>query len=156
MPSPNGQTAAAMLENLERANLFVVPLDDYRTWFRYHHLFADVLRARLLSDDADLIPVLHGRASKWYEDHDQVEDAVRHALAGEDFERAAHLMELALPALRRNRQDATLLSWLSALPDDVVRRSAVLSVFYAMDADGLRRPRRRRGPTGRRRKGARA
>lgn len=121
---------SAMLEHLERANLFVVALDDYRGWFRYHHLFADVLHARLLSHEPALVPVLHRRASDWYEDNDSVEDAVRHAMAGGDLERAAHLMELALPALRRNRQDATLLGWLNALPDDVVRRSAVLSVFY--------------------------
>ncbi|HEY5857318.1 MAG TPA: LuxR C-terminal-related transcriptional regulator [Aldersonia sp.] len=121
---------STMLENLERANLFVVALDEYRAWFRYHHLFADVLRAHVLSEEPDLVPVLHRRASDWYEHHDLVEDAVRHALAGGDYERAAHLMELALPALRRNRQDATLLGWLNALPDDVIRRSAVLSVFY--------------------------
>ncbi len=120
----------AMLENLERANLFVVALDEHQAWFRYHHLFADVLRARLLSEEPDLVPVLHRRASDWYEHHDLVEDAVSHALASRDFERAAHLMELALPALRRNRQDATLLGWLNALPDDEIRRSAVLSVFY--------------------------
>ncbi len=125
-----GADGSAMLESLERANLFVIALDEYRAWFRYHHLFADALRARVLSEEPDLVPVLHRRASDWYEHHDLVEDAVRHALAGGDFERAAHLMELALPALRRNRQDATVIGWLNALPDDVVRRSAVLSVFY--------------------------
>jgi LuxR family maltose regulon positive regulatory protein len=126
-----GTDGRAMLERLERANLFVVALDEDRAWFRYHHLFADVLRARMRSEEPDLVPVLHVRASDWYEHHDLVEDAVRHALAGGAFEHAAHLMELALPALRRNRQDATLLGWLDVLPDDVVRRSAVLSVFYA-------------------------
>ncbi len=120
---------SAMLESLERANLFVVALDEYRAWFRYHHLFADVLRARMLSEEPDQMPVLHRRASDWFEHHELVEDAVRHALAGGDFDRAAQLMELALPDLRRNRQDATLLGWLDALPDEVVRRSAVLSVF---------------------------
>ena len=120
---------SAMLESLERANLFVVPLDEYRAWFRYHHLFADALRARILSEEPDKVPVLHRRASDWYEQHGLMEDAVRHALAGGDLERAAHLMELALPDLRRNRQDSTLLGWLEVLPDEVVRRSAVLSVF---------------------------
>ncbi|WP_327585146.1 LuxR C-terminal-related transcriptional regulator [Nonomuraea sp. NBC_00507] len=122
--------SAAMLENLDGGNLFVVALDDQREWSRYHHLFADMLRARLRSEEPELIPVLHRRASDWYERHDLAEDAVRHALAARDFDHAAHLMELALPALRRNRQDAMLLGWLAALPDDVVRRSAVLSVFY--------------------------
>jgi LuxR family maltose regulon positive regulatory protein len=115
-----------MLVELERANLFLVPLDDHREWYRYHHLFADVLRARLPGGQA---PLLHGRASVWHERHDQPEDAVRHALAAGDVDRAARLMELAVPEIRRTRQDTLFLGWLGALPDDVVRRSPVLSVF---------------------------
>ena len=119
-----------MLMALERANLFIVPLDDRREWYRYHHLFADVLRAHMLSEQPEQVPLLHRRASRWYEAHDSAEDAVRHALAARDFDRAAYLMELAIPAIRRNRHEAMLLGWLKALPDDVVRRSPVLSVFY--------------------------
>ena len=133
---------SAMLESLERANLFVVALDEYRSWFRYHHLFADVLRARLLSEEPDLVPVLHRRASDWYEHHDLVEDAVRHALAGRDFERAAHLMELALPALRRNRQDATLARLAQRAPRRRGPAQRRAQRLLRMDADGLRRPRR--------------
>ena len=118
-----------MLVALERANLFLVPLDDRREWYRYHHLFAEVLRARLLSDQPEQVPLLHQRASRWYEFHDLGEDAVRHALAARDVDRAVHLMELALPTVRRNRQDAVLIGWLKALPDDAVRRSPVLSVI---------------------------
>jgi len=120
-----------MLETLERANLFVVPLDDERQWYRYHHLFADVLRSRAWNEEPDRMPALHRLASGWYERNDLPEDAVRHALAAQDFERAAHLMEAALPAIRRSRQDAMLLGWLNELPDRVVRRSPVLSVFTA-------------------------
>ena len=119
-----------MLTALERANLFIVPLDDRREWYRYHHLFADVLRAHLLSEQPELLPLLHQRASRWYESHGLAEEAVRHALAALDFDRAAHLMELAVPAIRQNRQEAMLIGWLSALPDHAVRRSPVLSVFY--------------------------
>jgi LuxR family transcriptional regulator, maltose regulon positive regulatory protein len=119
-----------MLTTLERANLFLVPLDDQRQWYRYHHLFADVLRARLLAERPDLVRLLHQRASGWYEAHDLAEDAVRHALAARDFDRAANLMELAAPEIRRNRQDPMMIGWLKALPDDAVRRSPVLSVFY--------------------------
>ncbi len=118
------------LEALESANLFLVPLDDQRRWYRYHHLFADVLRARLLAEMPDLLPVLHQRASSWHERHDLVDDAVRHALSGRDVDRAAHLMELAVPSIRRHRQEVKLLGWLQALPDHAVRRSPVLSVFY--------------------------
>ena len=119
-----------MLTTLQRANLFLVALDDQREWYRYHHLFADVLRARLLAEQPDLVPLLHQRASRWYEAHDLAEEAVRHALAARDFDRAAYLMELAVPAIRRNRQEAILLGWLKALPDETVRRSPVLSVFF--------------------------
>jgi LuxR family maltose regulon positive regulatory protein len=119
-----------MLTTLERANLFLVPLDDQRQWYRYHHLFADVLRARLLAEQPDLVPLLHQGASGWYEAHDSAEEAVSHALAARDFDRAANLMELAAPAIRRHRQDPMMIGWLKALPDDAVRRSPVLSVFY--------------------------
>jgi LuxR family maltose regulon positive regulatory protein len=119
-----------MLMTLERANLFLVALDDRREWYRYHHLFADVLRARLLSEQPDHVPVLHQRASRWYERHDLTEQAVRHALAARDFDRAAHLIELTMPAIRRHRQETMMYGWLKTLPDDTVRRSPVLSVFY--------------------------
>ena len=119
-----------MLEHLERANLFVVPLDDRRQWYRYHHLFADCLRARMLTDERGQMRTLHHAASGWYKQHDLFEDAIRHALAAGDHDRAGLLMELALPDIRRTRQDATLLGWLKALPDDEVRRRPVLGVFY--------------------------
>ena len=114
---------ARTLEDLERGNLFLVPLDIQRSWYRYHHMFADVLRARLLAEHPDQVPDLHRRASAWYSSHDLVSDAVRHALAAEDFDRAAYLMEEALPEMRRTRQDGVLLSWVRSLPEYVVRRS---------------------------------
>ena len=131
------------LEDLERGNLFLVPLDSQRSWYRYHHMFADVLQARLLAEHPDQVPDLHRRASAWYAAHDLVPDAVRHALAAEDFDRAAYLMEEALPRMRRARQDGVLLSWMRSLPDDVVRRSPVLcivsgwSMLMAGDLDGV-------------------
>ncbi len=119
-----------MLIALDRANLFLVPLDDSREWYRYHHLFADVLRARLADEQPEQVPLLHQRASRWFETHELAAEAVRHALAARDFGRAVRLIELALPALRLGRQDWMLLGWLKELPDDAVRRSPVLSVFY--------------------------
>ncbi|WP_156401846.1 LuxR C-terminal-related transcriptional regulator [Agromyces sp. Soil535] len=123
--------SSELLEILERDNLFVVPLDDRREWYRYHHLFADVLRARSLRDGPDRVRALHRLASDWYERNDLPEDAVRHALAAADFERAAGLVERAMPEIRRRRQDATLLGWLKLLPDEVASRRPVLSVYYA-------------------------
>lgn len=119
------------LEDLERGNLFLVPLDDHRAWYRDHHLFADVLRARLRAEHPQQVPDLHRRASAWYAAHHLTIDAVGHALAAEDFHRAAYLMEEALPEMRRARQDGLLLSWMRALPESVVRRSPVLSVLSA-------------------------
>jgi LuxR family maltose regulon positive regulatory protein len=119
------------LEALERGNFFVVPLDNKRHWYRYHHLFADVLAAHLLAEQPELVSTLHRRASEWYERHGLVGDAIRHALTAEDFERAADLVELAIPEMRRSRQDATLLDWLKALPDELFHFRPVLSVGYA-------------------------
>ncbi|HEX8343705.1 MAG TPA: LuxR C-terminal-related transcriptional regulator [Actinoplanes sp.] len=120
-----------MLEALDRANLFVVPLDDRRRWYRYHHLFAVVLRTRLLDEQPDHVPDLHRRASAWYEQNNEPPEAIGHAIAGGDFARAADLIELATPALRRSRQEATLRGWLEALPDELLRVRPVLNVGYA-------------------------
>ncbi|MEJ7773044.1 MAG: LuxR C-terminal-related transcriptional regulator, partial [Geodermatophilaceae bacterium] len=114
-----------------RSNLFLVPLDTQRSWYRYHHLFADVLHARLLAERPEQVRALHGRASDWFSSHNLTAEAVRHALAAEDFDRAAYLMEEALPNLRRTRQDSLMLAWSRSLPDSVVRRSPVLSILSA-------------------------
>jgi LuxR family maltose regulon positive regulatory protein len=120
-----------MLESLERGNLFLVALDDRRQWYRYHHLFADVLRSRLLDERPEDVARLHQRAADWFEEHGQRADAVRHALAAGGVERAADLIELAIPETSRARQEATLRSWLEALPVDLLRTRPVLSNAYA-------------------------
>ena len=117
----------AMLEALDRANLFVVPLDDNRRWYRYHHLFADVLRTHLPDEHPDRVADLHRRASQWYADAGEASPAVRHALACGDVDRAAELVERAIPALQRSRQEATIRGWLDDLPDEVVRVRPVLA-----------------------------
>lgn len=120
-----------MLEALDRANLFLVPLDDRRRWYRYHQLFADVLLAHLQDEHPDRIPELHRRAGEWYERNGERSEAIRHALAAGDFPRAADLIELAVPALRQGRQEAGVLAWFRALPDEVIAARPVLSVHYA-------------------------
>jgi LuxR family maltose regulon positive regulatory protein len=122
---------ATSSEALDRGNLFLVSLDDRRRWYRYHHLFADVLQARLLDEQPGQVPGLHRRASEWYEQNGERSEAVRHALAAGDFDRAAGLVELALLALRRTRQEGRLRSWLEVLPDEVVRVRPVLSAYFA-------------------------
>src|SRR6185437_765404 len=128
----------AKLTALEQGNLFLIPLDDRRQWYRYHQLFADVLHARLRDEQPDDVPELHRRASGWYEQNGEPSEAIRHALAAGDFGRAADLIELAIPAMRRNRQEAAVLGWLERLPDEVVRVRPVLSVGFAgtLLADG--------------------
>jgi LuxR family maltose regulon positive regulatory protein len=127
--------SSARLEALERGNFFVVALDDRRQWYRYHHLFAEVLHAHLAAEQPDMVATLHRRASQWYEQHgstlDAMPQAIRHALAAEDFERVADLAERAVPQMRRSRQDATMLGWLRALPGALLHNRPSLSVWYA-------------------------
>ncbi len=134
-PAASGQKT---LEYLEHVNLFIIPLDNERRWYRYHHLFADVLRMHLMAKQPDQVPALHREASEWYEHNGSTENAIRHALAAEDFERAATLIELAIPEKRRNRQGATVteLGWLKALPDELIRLRPVLSFDYAFASFG--------------------
>ena len=120
----------AQLETLQRGNFFLIPLDDNRHWYRYHHLFADVLRMHLKTEQPDQISVLHGRASEWYAHNGSPSDAIHHALTGGDFERAADLIERTLPIMRQSRQESTLLGWLKALPDELFEHRLVLNINY--------------------------
>lgn len=140
-----GTSAAEVLGELDRGNVFVVPLDSERSWYRYHHLFGDVIHSRLLAEHPEQVPALHQAASTWYAEHDLVADAVRHALAAGDHDRAAYLMEAALPEVRRARQDSLIMSWMRELPESVVRRSPTLNMMSAWshmmtgDLDGMER-----------------
>lgn len=122
----------SMLETLERGNLFIIPLDNKRQWYRYHHLFADVLLAYALKECPEQMPVLHGQASKWYEQNELFSDAIRHALAAKDFDHAASLIEQVWPAMRNRQQERTVLGWIKVLPDSLIRIRPVLSVAYAI------------------------
>ena len=120
-----------MLERLERDNLFLVPLDEEGRYYRYHHLFAAFLRERLRRIHPDEIPALHRRAGLWEEADGCLAGAIEHALAAEDFERAADLIEEET-GVRRTYVDASLLlRWLGTLPDELVRRRPQLSLLYA-------------------------
>src|SRR5579863_8395758 len=121
----------AMMEALDRGNLFLVPLDDRRQWYRYHHLFADVLQARLLDERPGQVPDLHRRASAWYQQNGESPVAIGHALAARDFDLAADLIERAIPAMRITRQEATVRGWLELIPDEVIRVRPVLIVAVA-------------------------
>jgi LuxR family maltose regulon positive regulatory protein len=125
------QSAASILDYLERANLFLVPLDDEHTWFRYHHLFSEMLRNRLTVAHADRVRELHCRSAEWFEHNGLAPEAVRHALAAKDWERAVRLIAQTADAIAfTNGQVNTVLSWLRALPDDVVRAQPRLSLIH--------------------------
>ena len=123
--------AQEILERLEHANLFVVPLDDERRWYRYHHLFADVLRQRLRQVRLGLVPELHRRASAWFEWEDLAQETIEHALAAADWQRATRLLVQTVPSLVFRGQFYTALAWLDALPDGIVRAHPTLCVYHA-------------------------
>ena len=119
---------AKMLESLERRNLFVVPLDERRRWYRYHHLFADVLRSHLRAERPGHVGELHRRASSWFDEAGEPAAAVDHALAAGDVDRAADLVELASPELARTRREAVIRAWADQLPVEVLRDRPVLAI----------------------------
>ena len=120
-----------ILAQLDQANLFLVHLDDERRWYRYHHLFADLLRSRVEQAQPDLVLALHCRASEWYESAELVEEAVAHAIAGEAFERAATLVEQNAMQMIIDGKHPTVSRWLEALPDELVRARPWLCVYHA-------------------------
>jgi len=120
-----------VLLGLEQANLFIVPLDESREWYRYHHLFADLLRHRLQIESSEDVAHLHRRASRWYTDNGSVPDAVRHALAAQDWREAASLILRISATLLKHGEVSTLLGWFRALPDEVVRADPRLCFEYS-------------------------
>ena len=136
-PAGSAQVVASqeMLEKLERSNLFIVPLDNERRWYRYHHLFADLLRRRLhqtaSSPAKDDVTELHLRASQWYEDNGLELEAFHHAAAANDIERAERLIEGKGVPLQFRSAGATVLNWLQSLPGAVLNARPSLLMTYA-------------------------
>ncbi len=120
-----------LLEQLAKSNLFIVPLDDERRWYRYHHLFADLLRYRLQQEQASFIPELHRRASKWHEEHGFIDRAIRHAIAADDLEEAARLVAEHSYTANERGEVSTVRRWFELLPGERVRSDPSLSVDFA-------------------------
>lgn len=126
-----GTDSQTILMRLDRANLFLIPLDDERRWYRYHHLFADLLRSRLEQTQIDQAPALHRRASEWYAQNGLIAEAVRHMLRVGDLERVADLVEGNALALMDRGELKTLAESLDVLPDDVMSSRPWLSIAHA-------------------------
>ncbi|MBV7339081.1 LuxR C-terminal-related transcriptional regulator [Chloroflexi bacterium TSY] len=126
-----GTNGQQKLEALAKENLFLVPLDNERLWYRYHGLFADFLRHRLEQLDPDEINTLHRRAATWYAEHDLPEDAINHALIAQDTERAARLIEANAMRMARTNDVAALVKGLTALPHSMCEASPILAFAQA-------------------------
>ena len=122
----------AILESLDTANLFIVPLDNERHWYRYHHLFADLLRQRLRQTQPEQMPILHRRASEWNEQNGFIDEAIEHALHAEEFERAANMIEERVDALWQRGEHIKLRRWLDGLPDEVIFSKPHLCIFHSV------------------------
>ena len=128
-PPPAVGPSVEILKYLDRSNLFISALDDEGRWFRYHPLFAEALRARLQAGRPGLLTELHRRASAWFEQHGEGEEALNHALAAADFDRAQKLIEGQAGPLVQGGELATLQGWLKSLPEEQVQASPVLSTY---------------------------
>jgi LuxR family maltose regulon positive regulatory protein len=128
------EDGSALLEHVRQANLFIVPLDSERQWYRYHHLFADLLRVRLQETRPELIPVLYRRAIDWYEHKGLINEAIDHALEGRQFEQAAALIERYGGAMLTCGELATALRWLEGLPAGFILARARLCLLSAWAA----------------------
>lgn len=128
---PANHNSQATLENLERTNLFIIPLDEERQWYRYHNLFADVLRHRLQYEQPDMVPELHRRAAAWYEQNECLAEVMQHAFAARDYESAARTIEKFYGKVVNSGETTTLLNWLETLPVEMLRSRPRLSLAKA-------------------------
>ena len=124
----NGQET---LEMLERANLFTIPLDNERQWYRYHHLFADLLVQRLRQTQGEKIPVLHIKAGDWFNQQGMQREAIKHSLAAMDYEKAGKLIESIAIDVMEQGEHSTVVRWIKSLPDEVTKERPYLCVLQA-------------------------
>ena len=122
-----------MLNTLEKANLFVIPLDDERRWYRYHHLFGDLLKQRLRRKQSDWVAILHRRASQWLAQNGFKNEAVDHALIAQDYTKAVQLIEEIAEIDWDHARESRLLRWFKTLPDEQISANPKLSIFYARE-----------------------
>ena len=129
----NQTNSHQLLEKLEKNNLFVIPLDDERRWYRYHHLFTDLLRKRLVSQKKDRVPDLHQRASQWFADKGLRYDAMDHAFGARDYNAAGRLIEDIAEGEWDRSQESIIMQWIAKLPASLVQANPNLCIFYARE-----------------------
>jgi LuxR family maltose regulon positive regulatory protein len=126
-----GHRALDIIDYLDRSNLFLIPLDDQREWYRYHHLFADFLSHRLRVTELDRIPELHRRASQWYETEGLVDEAIQHVVAAGDMENATRLVDGIAADLVVRRESYKLVNFVDQLPSDLCKGYPMLCLWHA-------------------------
>jgi LuxR family transcriptional regulator, maltose regulon positive regulatory protein len=124
--------SSSLLSSLERANLFIVPLDDRQEWYRYHRLFADLLRKRLGLASPELVPRIHQKASQWFERKGNMPEAIDHCFLAGNFERAASLIEQAAETILRRSETSLLLKWVEKIPESLMITRPRLGLFHAL------------------------
>jgi len=125
------EDSQATLEKLDQANLFIIPLDDKRRWYRYHHLFADLLRQRLRQTQIEIIPILHHRASEWFKNQGLNREAMKHSLEGRDYHSASELIKAIAIDVILQGEHTTVIGWINALPEEFVKERPYVCVLHA-------------------------
>ncbi len=124
--------SASILKELDRANLFIMPLDDQQEWYRYHRLFADLLRKRLGLANPRLAPKIYARASQWFERNGNLSEAIELSFSSGDFERAGYLIEQAAEPIIRRSETGLFLSWAKKLPEAVIQIRPSVAIYYSL------------------------
>jgi LuxR family maltose regulon positive regulatory protein len=132
-----------VLAHLEAANLFIIPLDDERRWYRYHHLFSDLLGNQLARSQPELIPELHRRASRWYEENGDIQASIDHALQDTDLTQAARLIGQHTLGEMYRGQVTMVVGWFDRLPEVILESAPMLSIFKALALVVMQRSTRR-------------
>jgi LuxR family maltose regulon positive regulatory protein len=127
----NRNDSQLILETLEKDNMFVIPLDENRTWYRYHHLFAGLLKQRLLQSDQEKIKDIHNKASAWFEENALHELAIDHALEIRNFEQSIHILGQIVERLWEVGQHSAILRYGNLLPDEVIRNNTEFALYYS-------------------------
>jgi len=127
----NRTDSQEVLEELEKSGMFVIPLDTERHWYRYHHLFADLLKQRLLLNDKTLIEDLHKKASRWFVDNEMYDLALEHTLVIKDYAKSIQLLEEVIENMWKNGLHSAILSYGSLIPDEVIKNHPEFCLYYS-------------------------